>query len=114
MQDQSTTDQTHEARIRFLCAVIAQRILMIPDDASRRSRAIRIGKVRQTVDRFVDHMAETTVWTSTVSVTINVRAVSQAWWQAKWQAWERVSAALKASNDLAAFLFPNDEIVTND
>ena len=109
MNDTSTApDPIHAARVRLLSAAFAQRILAIPPDASKQSRAVRIGKVRTKVGDWVDWMSEHRIYQNGITAIITHRRETEPWWAAKWEAWDTVKRALDAGDDLTAFLFPSE------
>ena len=109
MNDTSTVpDPTHAAHVRLIAAAIAQRILAIPPDVSKQSRAVRIGKVRTKVSDWVDWMAEHRIYQNGVTAIITNSRETEPWWAAKWETWDTVKRALDAGESLERFLFPSD------
>jgi hypothetical protein len=104
----SEINPTHVARVRFLRAAITQRILDIPPDVSRHSRAVRIGKIREKVRAWADWMGETRIYSAGCTAVISHDAEEMRWNKAQWAAWDSIEKALKAGDDLAAFLFPSE------
>src|SRR3989442_199675 len=98
------TDPRHQARVRLPAAGIAQGSLPTPPDASKHSRAIRISKVKEKVDRFRYHITAKHLWVNGSSITITEQRLSDAWIEADIEAWKRIGAALEAGEPLASFL----------
>lgn len=99
-------DRTHAARVRFVQHAIVRLILEIPDGVSDRSRAVRIGKIRERVSHHTGWLCETYKWAGSNQVRITDGAKRDLWTKAYCEGWNAVKDALDAGDDLAAFLFP--------
>jgi hypothetical protein len=101
----SSTDRTHAARVKLLRAGLAQRILEIPADCSKRSRAVRIGKAKEKVSAFYAWICKRHTFGAGATVTVTDDRLISAWIQAYVEAVNAVTDALAAGEPLEQFLF---------
>jgi hypothetical protein len=88
------TDRAQFARVRILQHAIAVRALAIPPDCSRRSRAVRIGKIRESVGAFYTEITERQLWgPGSIQMVIRGGPESDRWGKAFVLAWVEAAAA---------------------
>src|SRR5436305_753779 len=101
----SELDRVHRTRVRLLQASLARQILAIPPDASKRSRAARIGKIRQNLGLFTHSLCEQYLCIGSYLARVTDGALHTQWISAQIDAWQSVQDALEAGESLSQFLF---------